>query len=489
MTININEYVTEVTLMTVVWNVSKASYYVNVQGNEHKIPPNKSLMMPFSDITENANMFSIDIRDQNKTDVPNNEIYITNISSICLISLGHTKDSDCENYEFSFLNCIKPYNGTDSVCTWDAGNDEKVDELNCNHHTLFNLTEFIWKHNPPYSKPNIEENKRIPKIYHFVWLSMNDQNNFKKEYIDNISTWITHNDQSEFILWTDCDLSEYEFPSKLQVKNKADIDNILKNTKSNGTLFQNLVKLYYSIPGVCNRSNLLRYVALYELGGIYVDINDFICIKSHEFLFDKFSFIASPEPGDMVDRETETKDGTIGCAKTGKESGSIIYMWNNALIASKPKHDILLGLIKASLMFAKETNIPKRIEESCSMNDANDFIYAVTGGVIFRKIINGFLMDPLKSKANLGILPSTFFYPCTFWYEKKSIDNTKEMNDMIIQTYVDNLPEQELWVKKESLSIHYNQNSYLSNVRKNDIVVTDNVVQEVLEPEVIQSSP
>ena len=98
-------------------------------------------------------------------------------------------------------------------------------------------------------------------------------------------------------------------------------------------------------------------------------------------------------------------------------------------------------------------------------------------------------MDPLKSKENLGILPSTFFYPCTFWFEKKSIDNTKEMNDMIIQTYVDNLPNQELWIKKESLSIHYNQNSYLSNVRKNDVILTDNDVQEVPEPETIQASP
>jgi len=156
-----------------------------------------------------------------------------------------------------------------------------------------------------------------------------------------------------------------------------------------------------------------------------------------------------------MDRDTLIKTGIKKYTDDGNNSECIVYMWNNAFIACKPKHDIILGAIKACIYSLNNYNIPDEIEKNCSYDDANKYIYNITGGVIFRKIVNGFIFDPKKSKKNIGLLPPLYFYPSVFWYEKNTVDG-------FIQSYIPEIPSQNLWLHKETLSIHYNKNSYLT---------------------------
>ena len=362
-------------------------------------------------------------------------IKLLHISNSCLVLTNYNNET-MEKISFSILTCIIPSN-PEYISILDFKEKDKIYKPISNY-TIVDITNILWENNKPSQRKKIKEH--IPLIIHFVWLLKDNQNKFQKRFLNNISTWHKYNQKCNLILWTDCDIEvdNEEFPF-IKVKNKNKINNILKKVSKNHTL-EDLIKIYESIPNVCNRSNILRYCILYLYGGLYVDINDFICIRSHEQILEKYSFIVSPEPSYHFLNEENILN-------------SELYLWNNALIGTIKQHDIILKLIEVSCSNYRTNEIPKSIEQKCTIAEADKYVYSITGGIIFRNIINGYLLDPFSNKKNLGILPPYFFYPSVS-YELPNGDNTNVSYSQ--------LKDKIYWDNRETLSIHSNENTYIN---------------------------
>src|SRR5579885_317918 len=155
---------------------------------------------------------------------------------------------------------------------------------------FFEVTRHLYEKNNLYNiKPT--QRTKIPKIIHQIWLG----SEFPAEYRDWQQSWINHNPDWEYKLWTDENIKE------LVLTNKKYFDEAINFGE---------------------KSNILRYEILYQFGGVYVDC-DFECLKSFDPLVHAYDFFC----------------GLI----SGK--GRIINI-NNAVIGSVPGHPILKKCIE-----------------------------------------------------------------------------------------------------------------------------------------------
>lgn len=122
----------------------------------------------------------------------------------------------------------------------------------------------------------------IPRRIHFIWLG----SELPKQYEEIVDTWKEHNPDHGIFVWGDKEV-------KTLVEDYAD---------------DHFKELYSQCANYGQKSDLLRYLILSEIGGIYADI-DFVCLQNFNELHD-CNFFA----GICLEKEFQLNNGLIGCA-------------------------------------------------------------------------------------------------------------------------------------------------------------------------------
>jgi hypothetical protein len=287
-----------------------------------------------------------------------------------------------------------------------------------NMPTIMDMMELHYKYYNLYNQ-KISTKNYIPLNIHFIWLKKNNDSKFVLGYY---KTWLNNHPKHKIYIWTNFDIIPEELfnNDKIIIKYQADILKLLKKYKND---FNNAIKTYFTINLLGGKSDILRYLILYDIGGLYVDINDFECFKSTEQLFYQYEFVTGSET----------------CFA---ESDDLIFI-NNAFIMSKKEHLI----IKRLLININPNN--KEINYNDVWYDQDDSLANITGVCLFRNVVLGYLLDPtIKDKSKYIVLPSIFLYPSCFYTEYNyHLINYKNNKDK--------------WLHSVSFATHYSQRSYL----------------------------
>lgn len=134
------------------------------------------------------------------------------------------------------------------------------------------------------------ESVRIPLIIHHVWLGSNLPEYAKKFR----QSWQDYCDGWTFILWTDHPSLKY---GDIILHSFQELSDYLQQEKHakyivmdmNHVVLHNQVALKSRARNYGEKSDLIRYEALYQVGGLYVD-TDFECIASFEDLHHALEF-------------------------------------------------------------------------------------------------------------------------------------------------------------------------------------------------------
>jgi hypothetical protein len=284
--------------------------------------------------------------------------------------------------------------------------------------TIIDVMELHYKYYNIYDQ-EISTINYVPLNIHFIWLKKNNDSKFELGYY---KTWLNNHPKHKIYIWTNFDDIPEELLNNDKIIIKYQLD-ILKLLNKYTNDFKNAIKTYFTINLLGGKSDVLRYVILYDMGGLYVDINDFECFKSTEQLFYQYDFV-------------------VGAETSFAETDDLIFI-NNAFIMSKEKHII----IKRLLLNINPNN--NKINENDIWYEQDDSLANITGVSLFRNVVLGYLLDPtIKDKTKYIVLPSIFLYPSCFY---------TEYNYHIIN-YKDN---KDKWLHTETFATHYSQRSYL----------------------------
>jgi hypothetical protein len=284
--------------------------------------------------------------------------------------------------------------------------------------TIIDVMELHYKYYNIYDQ-EISTINYIPLNIHFIWLKKNNDSKFELGYY---KTWLNNHPKHKIYIWTNFDDIPEELLNNDKIIIKYQLD-ILKLLKKYTNDFKNAIKTYFTVNLLGGKSDVLRYVILYDMGGLYVDINDFECFKTTEQLFYQYDFVA-------------------GAETSFAETDDLIFI-NNAFIMSKEKHVIM----KRLLLNINPNN--NKINENDIWYEQDDSLANITGVSLFRNVVLGYLLDPtIKDKTKYIVLPSIFLYPSCFY---------TEYNYHIIN-YKDN---KDKWLHTETFATHYSQRSYL----------------------------
>jgi hypothetical protein len=284
--------------------------------------------------------------------------------------------------------------------------------------TIIDMMELHHKYYNIYDQ-EISTINHIPLNIHFIWLKKNNDSKFELGYY---KTWLNNHPNHKIYIWTNFDNIPEELLNNDQIIIKYQTD-ILKLLKKYRHDFENAIKTFFVIKLLGGKSDILRYLILYDMGGLYVDINDFECFRSTERLFYQYDFV-------------------VGAETSFAESDDLIFV-NNAFIMSKEGH-----LITKRLLSNINPNNYK-INDNDIWYDQDDSLANITGVSLFRNVVLGYLIDPtVKDKTKYIVLPSIFLYPSCFY---------TEYNYHVIN-YKDN---KDKWLHAESFATHYSQRSYL----------------------------
>jgi len=229
------------------------------------------------------------------------------------------------------------------------------------------------------NKLDYKQTARIPKIIHQIWLG----SPIPQKYEAWRDSWIKNHPDWIYILWTDKEVE------KLDLINK---------------------KMYDKASNYGEKSDIARVEILYRMGGLYVD-TDFECLKPFDVLHHCCNFYAGIDDGPTT-----------------------VF---NGLMASAPKHPILLSYIENMKRDEHET-------------DSTGEIAHRTGPQYFTKILH----ETLPLHNNLVVLfPTTFFYPWP-WFHR--FDN----NQAQIQR----------WIRPETMAIHHWEASWNGGKYRTSII-------------------
>ncbi len=177
-----------------------------------------------------------------------------------------------------------------------------------------------------------QEEVRIPKVIHFIWLGPNP---FPKESLENVRSWVEHHPNWTFKFWTD---------RRRALPHPSMEMHLVTDFK-----FTKLKDCFQQSDNYAEKSDLLRYEILNQEGGLYVD-HDVRCFKAFSpfhYNFDLYCGLEPPhkpilsssisvnnniigvKPGHPVmqkaiDRVKERWD-EVGMAYPGDDKESIIY--------------------------------------------------------------------------------------------------------------------------------------------------------------------
>ena len=201
----------------------------------------------------------------------------------------------------------------------------------------------------------------FPRIIHQIWLQ--GEGDIPDKYKKNVNIIKNFNKDWQYILW-----------------DETKILNLINN-------YRDYIKTYYQFIYLHQKVDFARYIILYLIGGIYIDM-DATSIKPLDSLVEKYNNY------DVIISSTDTNilENYITCGK------SVCY--NNGVIISKQKAEII-------------NNFIKRI---CKNDNTCDYrfskigcISSTTGPQIFTDFMIKHKNDP-----KLLILPSEYLEPCVF---------------------------------------------------------------------------
>lgn len=181
---------------------------------------------------------------------------------------------------------------------------------------------------------NLKKINSIPKVIHQIWLG----SKFPERYREIADSWKKHNPTWQYYLWTD------------------------ETVKSLTLINQDL---YDKTNNWGEKSDILRFEILYQLGGLYVD-TDFECVRSFDCIHELYDFYIGMAPLDS------------GPIYTGI-----------GLVAAAPQHPICKHYLENLDKF-------KNLKE----------VYMRTGPIPFSQAVVqkfGILQDI--------VFPATYFYP------------------------------------------------------------------------------
>ncbi|XP_053407482.1 uncharacterized protein LOC128559536 [Mercenaria mercenaria] len=157
------------------------------------------------------------------------------------------------------------------------------------------------------------ENPRIPHIMHFIFITgLKGKHGIPSMYRDNVMSFLHFNPNWTYYFWSDVSARELI-----------------------ATRQPDLLSIYDNNPDVVYKANALRYVLLYEFGGVYTDL-DIKCLRPLDRATMKYACILTPEPF---------------------EHSAILYKmsyyFSNAVILCRPKHPFFKQVIESLPKTAK----------------------------------------------------------------------------------------------------------------------------------------
>ncbi|QKF94066.1 putative glycosyltransferase sugar-binding protein containing DXd motif [Fadolivirus algeromassiliense] len=199
----------------------------------------------------------------------------------------------------------------------------------------------------------------FPKIIHQIWFQGIDL--IPQELLINSKKIFDYHPSYQYIVWDDDKINQYF----------KDNDKILKT--------------YNKLKHLHQKVDFIRYCLLYELGGIYVDM-DVTILQSFDDIINKYN-------------EYECIISTINLNTL--ESYGLCFnkiCLNNGVIISKPKSEFLLNLINSIHDNTK-----------CKYYDLNKSICInrTTGPLLFTKVFNNY-----HNKQKIKVLDWSYFEPC-----------------------------------------------------------------------------
>ena len=154
------------------------------------------------------------------------------------------------------------------------------------------------------------ENNKIPKIFHFIWITedfMNERNNITTGHEIVINSFKKYNPAFDMTIWTNW---------RIQV---------LIDKLEDGLIKKMLLGKKISLV---QKTDILRMLILNEYGGIYSDL-DVLCISSFEDLLNNDFFVG----------EEKSKDRTNMNADS--QVAHDMHYVNNTVMGSKPKSMVI----------------------------------------------------------------------------------------------------------------------------------------------------
>lgn len=202
-----------------------------------------------------------------------------------------------------------------------------------------------------------DQHSSIPKIIHQIWIG--DRKNpvfwsniWKELYIENNRDW-------EYKLW--------------------DNENCWDELKK----YPILEKIYTILPHNCHKADILRYIILYEYGGVYIDIDSI--------------WLNNKSLNNILD---ELGKNNFFIGRTPNENEKSVYYLTNGVIGCSKNNDIMMEIIDEII----------KIDNFCANFLTPQYINYISSS---KKIGPGLVTKILKNKSanDITILPSYYFYP------------------------------------------------------------------------------
>lgn len=164
--------------------------------------------------------------------------------------------------------------------------------------------------------PYVErQSPRIPHIIHQIWLSSDEESSVPVAFIDNVKSYIKHNPDWTYFLWTNDTARQ-----------------LLKDR------FPNLLGFYDRLPKIVSKGDMLRYVVLFEYGGVYADF-DTINYRPLDRVTVKYPCVLVPEPFEHAVMWY-----------------NVPYVVINAIMLCRPKHPFFKQIVDSLLSRALINN-------------------------------------------------------------------------------------------------------------------------------------
>ncbi len=248
-----------------------------------------------------------------------------------------------------------------------------------------------------FEKFTPEEQTRIPKIIHIMWLG----GRLPAEFEPYVQSWHRHHPSWTILFWTDNPLN-YDRGTERYTNFDA-LEQRLKTVHGGErividarTVSYENKKFYDAARNYGEKSDILKWEIVYRFGGTYVD-TDFECLHPLDAFHHTYDFYTGIQPLDTN-----------------------IVQLGAALYGAVPHHPILKACV-----------------ENIKNNQHIQQIVVKTGPIHFTKT---FLSLVGKTGMRDVALPTSYFYPCA--YEQRG------------------MPKQE-WVKNESCAVHHWAGSWL----------------------------